>query len=214
MKKVIIALLVLTPTFAFAQLGNLEGLMSSLGRLVELALPIVVALALLAFFWGLVKFIFAAGDEEAKDKGKSLMIWGLVALFVMVSVWGLVRFIGDALGVQQGDTIDVPTVPGLQSTSSIMDITEFLGKINQVILNPLIYLFFAIAFVVFVWGIFQFIASQTSDDKLSEGKRKIFWGLFGMFIMISAYGLIRLILGTFGVTDLGYPFNQNQFLTL
>ena len=86
-----------------------------------------------------------------------------------------------------------------------MDISAFLNKINQFILNPLILLAFAIAFLVFFWGIFQFIASQTTDAGRDEGKRKIFWGLFGMFIMFAAYGLIRLILGTFGISA-GYPF--------
>jgi len=88
-----------------------------------------------------------------------------------------------------------------------MDISTFLGKVSEFILNPLILLAFGIAFIVFAWGVFQFIASQTTDDKRAEGKRKIFWGLFGMFIMYSAYGLIRLILGTFGITLSGYPFN-------
>lgn len=88
-----------------------------------------------------------------------------------------------------------------------MDISEFLDKINQFILNPLIFLAFGIAFLVFFWGIFQFIASQTTDTGRDEGKRKIFWGIFGMFIMFSAYGLIRLILGTFGINNPGYPFN-------
>ncbi len=87
-----------------------------------------------------------------------------------------------------------------------MDISVFLNKVNQFILNPLILLAFAIAFLVFFWGIFQFIFSQTADTQRDEGKRKIFWGLFGMFIMISAFGLIRLILGTFGITP-SYPFN-------
>jgi len=86
-----------------------------------------------------------------------------------------------------------------------MDISAFLNKINQFILNPLILLAFAVAFLVFFWGIFQFIASQTTDANRDEGKRKIFWGLFGMFIMFAAYGLIRLILGTFGISA-GYPF--------
>ena len=86
-----------------------------------------------------------------------------------------------------------------------MAISEFLNKINQFILNPLILLAFAVALLVFFWGIFQFINSQTTDTNREEGKRKIFWGLFGMFIMISAYGLIRLVLGTFGI-PLGYPF--------
>lgn len=102
------------PAFVFAQtLGNIEILVQSIGRLVGLALPIVVAIALLAFFWGIVKYVFAQGNEEAKADAKKIMLWGLVALFVMVSVWGLVRFIGNALGIQQGDTIIVPTVPGI-----------------------------------------------------------------------------------------------------
>ncbi|OHB10711.1 MAG: hypothetical protein A3G05_00980 [Candidatus Zambryskibacteria bacterium RIFCSPLOWO2_12_FULL_45_14] len=88
-----------------------------------------------------------------------------------------------------------------------MTISDLLNKINQFILNPLILLAFAVALLVFFWGIFQFIASQTADTKREEGKRKIFWGLFGMFIMFSAYGLIRLVLGTFGISP-SYPFNN------
>ena len=85
-----------------------------------------------------------------------------------------------------------------------MDISQLLNKINQYILNPLILLAFGVAFIVFFWGVFQFIFSETSDTKRSEGKKKIFWGLFGMFIMVSAYGLIRLILGTFNITGPAY----------
>jgi len=84
-----------------------------------------------------------------------------------------------------------------------MPIRELLNNVNQYILNPLVKLVFAIAFIIFVWGIVQFIASQTADAARDEGKRKIFWGLFGMFIMISAYGLIRLILNTFGIPNTG-----------
>ncbi|OHB10712.1 MAG: hypothetical protein A3G05_00975 [Candidatus Zambryskibacteria bacterium RIFCSPLOWO2_12_FULL_45_14] len=114
MKKVIIAALALAPALASAQtLGNLETLVRSIGRLVDIALPIVVGIALLAFFWGLVKYIFAQGNEESKADAKKIMLWGVIALFVMVAVWGLVQFIGNALGIQQGQTITVPTVPGL-----------------------------------------------------------------------------------------------------
>ena len=113
MKKVIIAFLALVPVFASAQnLGNLDTLMTNIGDLVALALPIVVAIALLVFFWGLVKFIFAQGNEESKAEAKKIMLWGLIALFVMVSVWGIVEFIGDAIGIDQGeDLIGVPGVP-------------------------------------------------------------------------------------------------------
>lgn len=110
MKKFIPAALALMPAVAFAQdLSNLQTLLESIGGLVDTALPIVVAIGLLAFFWGLVKYIFT----EAKEAGTKLMIWGLVALFVMVSVWGLVNFIGDSLGVDDTKTVTPPTVEGL-----------------------------------------------------------------------------------------------------
>ncbi len=80
-----------------------------------------------------------------------------------------------------------------------MSIEEFLNGVNRVILNPLITLIFAVAFLIFFYGIFQFIASETSDTKRSEGKKKIVYGLVGMFIMFSAYGLVNLVLGTFNI---------------
>lgn len=108
--KFIIAALAFAPVMASAQtLGNLNNLLTSLGRLINSALPIVVALGLLAFFWGLVRYIFS----EKKDESRDLMIWGIVAIFVMVSVWGLVRFIGNAFGIEQGGSAPVPTVDNL-----------------------------------------------------------------------------------------------------
>ena len=89
-----------------------------------------------------------------------------------------------------------------------MPITTFLNSINQYILNPIIGLAFGVAVLILFWGIFQFIRSETVDTERDEGKRKIFWGLFGMFVMVSAYSLIHLILGTFDIDTNRYPFNR------
>lgn len=85
-----------------------------------------------------------------------------------------------------------------------MDISQFLGKLNAAILSPLVTLLFAVALLVFFWGIFQFVAGAAEGSKRDEGKKKILYGLIGMFIMFSAYGLIRLTLGTFGVSAPSY----------
>ncbi len=106
------ALPVALPVLVGAQeLTNVRTFLLSVGRLIDLALPMVIALALLYFFWGLAKFVLSAGNEVDKDKGRNMMIWGLVALFVMVSVWGLVAFIGRALGVDQGQSLS--NTPGV-----------------------------------------------------------------------------------------------------
>lgn len=100
MKKLalIVGALVL-PLTSFAALGNISTLVSDIGGIVNQVIPILFALALLGFFYGLVMYIF--GKEDNKDQAKKTMIWGVVALFVMASVWGLVTFIGTAVGVSQ-----------------------------------------------------------------------------------------------------------------
>ncbi len=114
MKKVIIASLFFAPALAFAQeLTKVENLAKSIGRIINILIPIVAALALLYFFWGLAKFILNSGDEGAKDEGKRIMIWGIVALFVMVAVWGLVGFVGDALNIET-DNPGKQDIPGVE----------------------------------------------------------------------------------------------------
>jgi len=79
--------------------------------------------------------------------------------------------------------------------------TSLLNAINGVVLNPLIYLLFVIAFFYFLLGLAQFVMNADSDRGRTEGKEKIKWGLVGMFIMFSAYGIIHLILATFGLNS-------------
>lgn len=85
-------------------------------------------------------------------------------------------------------------------------IAPFLDKVSQYILNPLITLLFAVAFLVFIFGIFQFIRSDTSDKARGQGKDKIMYGLLGMLIMFSAYGIIHAIVSTVpgAKSDTGY----------
>ena len=78
-----------------------------------------------------------------------------------------------------------------------MDITQFLNKVNAAILNPLIALLFAVATVVFFWGIVKSLNSEGKDKE--EAKNAVLWGLVGMFVMVSVFGIIKLILGTTGV---------------
>lgn len=87
-----------------------------------------------------------------------------------------------------------------------MTVERLFNNINSLIINPIITVLFAVALLIFFYGIVQFISSETSDSKRDEGKKKIIYGLLGMFIMFSAYGIIRLILNTFGIPLPGWPF--------
>jgi len=73
-------------------------------------IPVLIGIALLIFFWGIVKFVFSQGSEKAQTDGKKIMIWGLIALFVMLSVWGIIKFFQDAFGLSN---LGPPAFPNL-----------------------------------------------------------------------------------------------------
>jgi drug/metabolite transporter (DMT)-like permease len=112
MKKVILSVLFFAPVVSFAAvLGNIRGIIDAIGNIVSSIIPIVFALILVYFFWGLMRFVANASDEDARASGRQMMIWGIVALFVASSVWGLTKFVGQALGIDQNiGSVSVPTV--------------------------------------------------------------------------------------------------------
>lgn len=54
---------------------------------------LLLAVAIAVFVWGLVEFIWNAGDENKVSAGKQHIIWGLVGLFIMLSVGGIIKII-------------------------------------------------------------------------------------------------------------------------
>jgi hypothetical protein len=78
-------------------------------------------------------------------------------------------------------------------------LNEFLANVVVQIINPVILLLAACAFVAFLWGVFEFIVHAEDETKRVEGRRAIFWGLVGLVIIFGAYGIINLALGTFSL---------------
>jgi hypothetical protein len=99
-----------TPDFNYLRLLAFEGL-----TVVEVFWTVATALALLAFFWGLAVFIFQAGDEQARGRGKQIMLWGIIALFVIIAVWGIVALLQQIFGLdpEEAGVPAPPTVEGL-----------------------------------------------------------------------------------------------------
>ncbi len=107
---------VLSPTLAYAALAGTQNLLRSLSEVVRFSTILLAGIALLVFFWGLLKFLFKiGGDAKAAEEGKTFMIWGTIALFVMVSIWGLVRFIqNELLPGGASSTIVAPPIPSFR----------------------------------------------------------------------------------------------------
>ncbi len=76
---------------------------------------------------------------------------------------------------------------------------KFVNDLNEFILFPLIALLSGIAFLVFIYGCAVYIFNAENEQARSEGKKHILYGIIGLVIMISAYGLLIIATNTFGL---------------
>lgn len=65
--------------------------------LINTLLPVVIALTLLVFIYGIFKMVLSGDDTKGREEARGYIIFGIIALFVMVSVWGLVNILVSTL---------------------------------------------------------------------------------------------------------------------
>ncbi len=61
--------------------------------LINIAISIIIALAVLGFFWGLTQYILSANDSTKIEEGRKVMVYGILGLFVAVSIWGILKIL-------------------------------------------------------------------------------------------------------------------------
>jgi hypothetical protein len=78
--------------------------------------------------------------------------------------------------------------------------------ILNIINGILVPVLFALAFIVFLYGVAtKYIFSHGDADKVSEGHKLILWGLIAFAVMVSLWGLVNVVANTFGLTGWAPP---------
>ncbi|MGB8815705.1 MAG: hypothetical protein WCC74_00490 [Minisyncoccia bacterium] len=65
------------------------------------------------------------------------------------------------------------------------------------ILEPLIVLLSSLTILIFVWGILKYMRADSKERE--EGKKYMFWGVIGIFVMFSLWGLVNILQNSFGL---------------
>ena len=84
------------------------------------------------------------------------------------------------------------------TAAKVSPVITFVGKINRLIVNPLITLMFAGALVYFLYGVLEFLMNAGNPEARSTGQKHIMNGLIGMFLMFGVYAILGLITRTIG----------------
>ena len=76
---------------------------------------------------------------------------------------------------------------------------SFITKIVTVVINPAIQVLLAVAILYFLWGVWGFVRNSDNAEGRQDGSRHIGYGLIGIFVMVSVFGIIALIQKSFGL---------------
>lgn len=77
-------------------------------------------------------------------------------------------------------------------------VNQIVPKIVDNIVLPIVNLLFAIATVYLIYGIFRYFIYSTDPTKRTEGQQHILYGVIGIAIMVSVYGIIRFVASSVG----------------
>ncbi len=102
--------LLLAPALVFGATKDFKELAEKIILpLLNIAITIIFTLGIVMFIWGVVQYVINQADSAEREKGRSFMIWGIIALFVMVSVYGLVRLVGNTFDLDN-DQVLIPQI--------------------------------------------------------------------------------------------------------
>lgn len=77
-----------------------------------------------------------------------------------------------------------------------------INLINTVLVPVLL----ALAFIVFIYGVVsKYIFSNGDEGKVSEGHKLILWGIIGFAVILSVWGLVNIVVDTFGLNLVPSP---------
>ena len=80
---------------------------------------------------------------------------------------------------------------------------SIIDGITSTIFQPIAYLLFSLGFLIFMWGLVEFIANPTNSATKEKGKQHMIFGVLGLLIMVSVWGIVDLITNTLGISCSG-----------
>ena len=81
----------------FTGVTNFASFVNVIIDFINYLVPVIMAMAVFAFMFGIQKYIYAGGSEEKLKGGREMMIYGVIGMVVIISVWGLVNVVATSV---------------------------------------------------------------------------------------------------------------------
>lgn len=99
-----------------------------------------------------------------------------------------------------------PLLAVAQSGINVSVIKSYSDVIIDLINTVFVPVLFAIAFLYFVYGVYKyFILGAESDTERATGRQVVLWSIIGFAVILSVWGLVNVLIQTFGISPGGTP---------
>jgi ATP/ADP translocase len=90
--------------------------------------------------------------------------------------------------------------PFIAAAQQLQPIRNLIASIG-LILNALIPIAIAATVLVFFFGLFKYVRGAGDAKGAADGKKIMIAGIISLVVMISVWGIVRLVQSAFGITD-------------
>lgn len=81
------------------------------------------------------------------------------------------------------------------ATTTVADVMATIKGI----IDSLVPVAIILAMLFFIWGLAIFIKDSGNEEKVTEGKQKMIWGIIAIFVIVSVWGLVWLVARSLGI---------------
>jgi len=188
--------------------GGITDFIVQIETILNYIIPFLVGLAVFIIIYGILGYISQSADEERRAQAKSFILWGVIGVFAMLSVWGFVSILVNTFNLDQSSTIAIDRYGTARDASgNIVDpatvlatrpatVIDLITRVN-VVGSRIIPFLIGIAVFIIILGILNYVRQGDNEEKRAEGRMFIIWGVVSIFIMLSVWGLVNILIGTF-----------------
>jgi hypothetical protein len=98
----------------------------------------------------------------------------------------------------------IPSVAFAQTLQPIVDVNSLSSRIIG-IGNTATYLLVALAVIFIIWNVVIYLIKSTGDEGKGKAGKNILWGIVGLFVIVSIWGLVNILTNTFSTVPTTQP---------
>lgn len=90
-------------------------------------------------------------------------------------------------------------LPVFAFAQDVNDADSLINLVNN-LLKRILPIIISIAVIYFIWNVFSYAISG-DEEKKEKAKNNMIWGIVALFVMVSVWGLVGILTGTFNLSD-------------